>query len=131
MRPSKRSRRTSRDLRIEIWLGLGPDDVQGVAVVDPCVRHAVASVPLTSGDAGDLSAAVELPLIPERDHYLARAGRCSDRGDASRHRDRGPWSADPVGHRRRDRGRHSAQAGWWLIVVCGILLVSVVTTRTA
>jgi hypothetical protein len=28
-------------------------------------------------------------------------------------------------------GGTSAQAGWWLIVVCGILLVSVVTTRTA
>lgn len=70
-----------RDLRLEIWLGLGPDDVQGVAVVDPSIGHAIASVPVIIDEAGQLSATLELPVIPERDHYLAALVGTSPQGE--------------------------------------------------
>jgi hypothetical protein len=60
-----------RDLRLEIWLGLGADNWSGIPIADPSVASPLASVPIMVEDGGHFSVTMALPLIPERDHYLA------------------------------------------------------------
>jgi hypothetical protein len=70
-----------RDLHLEIWLGLGPDNSAGVAVIDPAVRQPLAIRPIAVDDGGHMSVTLELPLIPERDHYLAALVGTSPEGE--------------------------------------------------
>ena len=58
------------DLHVEIWAAVGSEHVSGVSTLDPGVLRPLSHAPVDRSDPGSLTAELELPLIPGRDHYL-------------------------------------------------------------
>jgi hypothetical protein len=58
------------DLHVEVWAGIGPENVSGIGTIDPAVSGPLSRVPVDRSQPGLLTAELALPLIPERDHYL-------------------------------------------------------------
>jgi hypothetical protein len=58
------------DVHVEVWAGIGPEDVSGITTVDPAVSRPLSRAPVDPSEPGLLTAELELPLSPERDHYL-------------------------------------------------------------
>jgi hypothetical protein len=58
------------DVHVEVWAGLGPENVSGISTIDPAVAQPLSRAPVDRSQPGVLSAELELPLIPGRDHYL-------------------------------------------------------------
>jgi hypothetical protein len=58
------------DVHVEVWAGIGPEDVSGISTLDPALSRPLSRAPVDRSDPGMLTAELELPLIPGRDHYL-------------------------------------------------------------
>jgi hypothetical protein len=58
------------DVHVEVWAGLGPEYVSGISSLDPAVSRPLSRALVDRSDPGVLTAELELPLIPGRDHYL-------------------------------------------------------------
>ena len=58
------------DLHVEVWAGIGPENVSGIGTLDPAVSRPLSRAPVDRSESGLLTAELALPLTPERDHYL-------------------------------------------------------------
>jgi hypothetical protein len=58
------------DLHVEVWAGIGPENVSGLSTLDPAVSRPLSLAPVDGSEPSLLTAELELPLVPERDHYL-------------------------------------------------------------
>ena len=58
------------DLHVEVWMAIGPENVNGLSTLDPAVSRPLTVAPVDRSEPGVLTAELELPLVPERDHYL-------------------------------------------------------------
>lgn len=58
------------DVHVEVWAGIGPEDVSGIGTLDPALSLPLSRAPVDRSEPGLLTAELELPLVPERDHYL-------------------------------------------------------------
>lgn len=58
------------DLHVEVWAGVGPENVSGLSTLDPAVLRPLSLAPVDRSEPILLTAELELPLVPGRDHYL-------------------------------------------------------------
>jgi hypothetical protein len=68
------------DLHVEVWAGIGPQNVSGLSMLDPAVSRPLSRAPVDRSDPAVLTAVLELPLVPERDHYLVALVGTDPRG---------------------------------------------------
>jgi uncharacterized membrane protein len=58
------------DVHVEVWAAIGPADVSGFSTLDPAVSRPLSGAVVDRSEPGLLTAELELPRIPGRDHYL-------------------------------------------------------------
>jgi hypothetical protein len=58
------------NLHVEVWAGIGPENVSGLTTLDPAVARPLSLAPVNRSEPSLLTAELELPLVPGRDHYL-------------------------------------------------------------
>jgi hypothetical protein len=69
------------DLHVEVWVGLGPENVSGISTLDPAVARPLGTAAADRSNPGRLTAELAIPLIPERDHYLVALVGTDPQGD--------------------------------------------------
>ena len=69
------------DLHVEVWLGLGSDNMSGHAILDPAVDDAIARFPVVRSDSGSISSSFAIPVVPGHSHYVVALVGTDPRGD--------------------------------------------------